>query len=111
MDGNVSLHRQPAATALRQAFEARSAVQRDGPGRFGGPDGQCAPGVGTGCQGAALPAQGDLPADLLLSREYPEVAEGDPGAAVSVVRAMGGGPDAPVPDLRRAQAALIRSRL
>ena len=68
---DVSFHRQPAAAPLRAAPEARSAVHGARPRRFGRRAGRPAPGARPGGQGAALPAQRNLPADLLLPREHP----------------------------------------
>ena len=80
---HLPLDRQPAAAPLRHAPEARSAVQRDRPRRLRRPHGQPAPGAGAGRQGAALPAQGNLPADLLLPRQHAAPAQGHARAAVS----------------------------
>ena len=47
-----------------------------------------------GRQGAALPAQGHLPGDLLLARQHAEEPARDARAAVSLVQGLGRGPHA-----------------
>ena len=68
--GHLPLDRQPPAAPLRAAPAARPAFQRDRPRRFRRSDGQSAPGARACGQGAALPAQGHLPADLLQPRQH-----------------------------------------
>ena len=70
LDRHVPLDRQPPAAPLRPAPAARPALQRHRSRRFRRPHGQPAPGAGAGRQGAALPAQGHLPADLLQPRQH-----------------------------------------
>src|ERR1700679_1685664 len=111
MDRDLPFHRQSAAAPLRAALEARSAVFGDRPCGCRGYPRWAAPGARACRQGAALPAQGNLPADLFLSGEHGARLEGYARRAVSLVRTVGDAALQALSRLRGEETALQPSRL